>query len=146
MKVLALLILVIAAVIQGGEISKSLKACLARGEVLDVMIDLPSVDDIFTSPAVLNSVTKEKGTATMIELLKERTANSRRPFVKILSQLGFGDQRSISNPIWISNRFEVKNCDDALATVLAKIPGNFIIREQKVLQTEMVWFRHFNYL
>lgn len=131
MKVLAL-VLVLAAAAHAGKVHPSLKARLAKGEVLDVIIELPSVDDIFSSPAVLHKATKAEGAATMISMLKERTAASRRPFVNILSELGFGNQRSISNPIWISNRFEVKNCDSALAEVLARVPGEFVIREPKV--------------
>lgn len=67
----------------------------------------------------------------MVSLLKERTAASRQPFVNILNQIGRHKERSISKPIWISNRFEVKDCDWALAEVLARVPGDFIIREPK---------------
>jgi len=130
MNILAL-VLVLAAAAHAGKVHPSLKARLAKGEVLDVIIQLPSVDDIFSSPAVVHKASQAEGTATMISMLKERTANSRRPFVNILNELGLGNQRSISNPIWISNRFEVKKVDAALAEVLARVPGDFVIREPK---------------
>jgi hypothetical protein len=131
MKVLAL-VLVLAAATHAGEISPELKARLSNGEVLDVMIELPSIEDIFTSQAVLGKSNKADRTATMVSMLKERTAASRKPFVNILTELGLHKQKSIQEPIWISNRFEVKDCDAALASVLARVPGKFIIREPKV--------------
>jgi hypothetical protein len=131
MKVLAL-VLVLAAATHAGEISPELKARLSNGEVLDVMIELPSIEDIFTSQAVLGKSNKADRTATMVSMLKERTAASRQPFVNILTELGLHKQKSIQEPIWISNRFEVKDCDAALASVLARVPGKFIIREPKV--------------
>jgi subtilisin family serine protease len=123
----------LAAAAHAGKVHPDLKARLASGEVMDVIIELPSVDDIFTSPFVTGRSTVEARTANMISMLKDRTAASRKPFVNILSELGLSNQRSIAAPLWISNRFEVKNCDEALATVLARVPGDFVIREPKTV-------------
>lgn len=129
MKVFVLFALL--AVASAGKLDPKLQARLKKGEVLDVMIELPSVEDIFTSRELQSKSSKQERTATMISMLKERTAASRAPFVNILNQLGLANQKSVTKPLWISNRFLVQDVDWALAEVLARVPGAFVIREPK---------------
>jgi len=128
MKLLLLLLSTLVAV-HAGRVDPALQARFDRGEVVDVMIDLPSLDDIFDSPALTSLKTKAERRTTVVQMLKERTAASRKPFETILNELG----RSLTKEIWIANRVFVENCDAALADVLARVPEEFVIREEKTV-------------
>lgn len=130
MRFLVLLAIFITTV-QAGQISNSLHEKLSKGGSTDVIIELDSLNDVFEDQGILSIKNTEARTNAMFSILKEKTSLSRQPFVKILKELGLDKQRSVLDPIWISNRFEVENVDLSLVKIFANVPGDFLIREPK---------------